>query len=103
MWVASRHNTRKVGVPSSCLAALRSLPYSPFMNAAEVIREIEALPPEEQAKVVQFARKLDAQRKLSPEELGSLAERLASTGDPVEAAVVREEIVAGFYGAKADA
>ena len=73
------------------------------MNAAEVIREIEALPPEEQAKVVQFARRLDAQRKLSPEELGSLAERLASTGDPAKAAVLREEIVAGFYGAKADA
>jgi hypothetical protein len=41
---------------------------------------------------------LGAQRKLSPNELGHLAKELAATNDPVEAVVLREEIVQGFYG-----
>ncbi|MEQ1859192.1 MAG: hypothetical protein ABMA13_04590 [Chthoniobacteraceae bacterium] len=73
------------------------------MTAAEIIREIEALPPEEQTKVVRFARRIEAHRRLSPAELGSLAERLAATRDPVEAVVLREEIVEGFYGSRPDA
>ena len=68
------------------------------MTATEIIREIEALPPQEQEKVVRFAWRLGAQRKLSPNELGRLAKELATTSDPVEAVVLREEIVQGFYG-----
>lgn len=68
------------------------------MTASEIIREIEALPPQEQEKVVRFAWRLGAQRKLSAAELGTLAEQLATTDDPLEATVLREEIVQGFYG-----
>jgi len=68
------------------------------MTAAEIIHEIEALPPQEQEKVVRFAWKLGVGRRLAPAELGLLAERLATTSDCVEATVLREEIVQGFYG-----
>ncbi len=36
--------------------------------------------------------------KLSPEELGLLAERLAASSDEVEAARIRERLTRGFYG-----
>ena len=73
------------------------------MTAAEIIREIETLPPDQQEQVVRFAWRLGIRRRLSPDELGSLAERLAATSDPVEAEALREEIVQGFYGGRVDA
>ena len=36
--------------------------------------------------------------RLSPEELGALAKRLAKTSDPVEAARIKERLTRGFYG-----
>ena len=36
--------------------------------------------------------------RLSPEELGLLAKRLAATSDPVEAARIKESLTRGFYG-----
>lgn len=36
--------------------------------------------------------------RLSPEELGLLAKKLASAKDPVEAAHLRERLTRGFYG-----
>jgi hypothetical protein len=36
--------------------------------------------------------------RLSAEELGLLAERLASAADPAEAALLRERLTRGFYG-----
>jgi hypothetical protein len=36
--------------------------------------------------------------RLSPEELGLLAQRLAGASDPVEAARIRERLTRGFYG-----
>ena len=68
------------------------------MTATEIIREIETLPPEEQSKIVQFAYRLDAARKLSSRELSTLAERMVASNDPTEAAVLRATIVQGFYG-----
>ena len=73
------------------------------MTAAQIISEIEALPPEEQAGVVRAVYQLDAERKLSGPELSTLAERLVQTDDPIEASRVRETIVRGFYGAERDA
>ena len=72
------------------------------MTAAQIISEIKALPPEEQAGVVRAVYELDAERKLSGPELSSLAERLVRTDDPVEASRVRESIIRGFYGAEGD-
>ena len=36
--------------------------------------------------------------RLGPEELGSLARRLAATSNPVEAARIKERLTRGFYG-----
>ena len=73
------------------------------MTAERVIREIEALPREEQAAVIRFAYRLDAERQLSGRELSSLAECMAASTDPAETLMLREQIVRGFYGEKPDA
>lgn len=73
------------------------------MTAEQVIHEIEALPLEEQARVIRFAYRLDAERKLTGPELASLAGRLVRSTDPAEALMLREEIARGFYGGKPDA
>jgi hypothetical protein len=73
------------------------------MTAEQVIQAIEALPPEEQARVVRFAYRLDAQRRLTGSELSALAERMVRATDPAEALILREEIARGFYGGKPDA
>jgi hypothetical protein len=73
------------------------------VNAREIIREIAALPCNEQVEVIRYVYRLDAERKLTGGELTSLAERLAHTTDPAEGLVLRDAIVRGFYGAKPDA
>jgi len=73
------------------------------MTAIQIIQEIQSLPPEEQAKVVRFAYRLDAERRLTGEELSALAERMVQSTDPAEAAMLRETIARGFYGTKGDA
>ena len=72
------------------------------MTAAQIISEIKALPPDEQAVVMRAVYEFDAERKLSGPELSSLAERLLQTDDPVEASRVRESIVRGFCGGERD-
>jgi hypothetical protein len=37
-------------------------------------------------------------QKLSPEELGILAKRLAAASDPADAARIKERLTRGFYG-----
>ena len=49
---------------------------------------------------MRFTRSLEAGRALSGNELGVLAEKLASASDEGEALRLREEIAAGFYGTK---
>jgi hypothetical protein len=73
------------------------------VNASQIIREIESLSPEEQAKVVRFAYALDAERRLSGSELSALASRMVATDDPAEAERLRAEITKGFYGRQAHA
>jgi hypothetical protein len=73
------------------------------MNASQIMREIEALSPAEQAEVVRFAYALDAERRLSGTELSALASRMVATDDPAEAARIRAEITRGFYGNQAHA
>ena len=70
------------------------------MTASQIIQEIETLPPDEQAKVVQFAYRLDAERQLTGPELSGLAGRLVASIDPAETARLRETITRGFYGGK---
>jgi hypothetical protein len=73
------------------------------MSASEIIDEIQRLSPSEQAEVIQFAYRLDAERMLSGKELAALAQRMIDTSDPAEKLRIREELTRGFYGAKADA
>lgn len=73
------------------------------MNASQVIDEIVSLPPADQAQVIHFAARLEAQQRLTGEELTALAERLAGATRPKEASALRDEIVRGFYGRTTDA
>jgi hypothetical protein len=68
------------------------------MTALEVIEEIKRLPRDEQNKVFEYARHAVETRRLTPEELGTLAKRMTETTDRAEADRLQEEIVRGFYG-----
>ena len=73
------------------------------MSATQVIQAIKELPPEERLDVLRFVREYDTVPKLTPEELGELAERLAHATDPNEVATLEKVITNGFYGMKIDA
>jgi hypothetical protein len=73
------------------------------VSASEVIEEIQRLTPREQAEVIQFAYRLDAERMLSGEELGALAKRMIESADPAEKLRIREELTRGFYGGEPNA
>ena len=73
------------------------------MTAHEIIQEIKSLPPEEQAEVIRFAYRMDIERQLTGRELSSLAERMVTSTDPAETAMLRDAIRRGFYGGKPDA
>ena len=73
------------------------------MTASEIIEEIKRLDPKEQLGVIRFAYQLDAERQLSGRELSALAERMVNASDPAEQATIREAIVRGFYGERANA
>lgn len=74
------------------------------MTAGEVIDEIKHLAPGEQARVISFVRGLgQPSPRLTGGELTMLAEELTQTDEPAEAAALREQIAAGFYGAKSHA
>jgi hypothetical protein len=73
------------------------------MSATQVIEEIRHLTLAEQAEVIQFAYRLDAERMLSGKELVVLAKKMVATADPAEALEIREQMIRGFYGGKPDA
>jgi hypothetical protein len=76
--------------------------YALNVTAGEIIEEIKRLDPKEQLGVIRFAYQLDAERRLTGNELSSLAERMLNTADPAEQ-INREEIVRGFYGQRQNA
>ena len=66
------------------------------MTAEQIIREIEVLSTEEQAKVVRFAYRLDAERQLNRP---GVLERMVDSTDPVQTTMLWERIIIrGFYG-----
>jgi hypothetical protein len=69
-----------------------------LMTAAQVIEEMDGLPPDEQARVVHHALELARRRQLSADELGDLAERLAASNDPAEIIRLKSAMTRGFYG-----
>ncbi|HRI14384.1 MAG TPA: hypothetical protein PLX89_15425 [Verrucomicrobiota bacterium] len=68
------------------------------MSAADIIRELGALPLEEQLKVIAFSKELDKNRELTREEFLQLARRYQNANDPGETAALEDELVHGFYG-----
>jgi hypothetical protein len=68
------------------------------MTVGKIIEEIEQLPPDGQAEVIQFAVQLARRRQLTGKELGDLAEQLARSTDPVEIARLKSALTRGFYG-----
>lgn len=68
------------------------------MTAAGVIEEIKQLSPADQSRVIEFTLELARERQLSGPQLTNLAEHLRDTGDPKEAASLRDAIHRGFYG-----
>jgi len=69
-----------------------------MMTAAEIMHEIDCLPPAEQEKVVRFARQLPGRKPLSGTELTALAKRMVDAGEPAEAQRLKTELIKGFYG-----
>lgn len=68
------------------------------MTTAAIIEEIRHLPPTGQAEVVRFALQLARDRALTPDELTSLARRMAECDNPAEAEKLKSAIAGGFYG-----
>ena len=68
------------------------------MTAAKVIEEMNALPPDEQGKVIRHVFDLAEHRQLSGEELGRLAQQMVESSDPKEVERLKAEIMRGFYG-----
>ena len=79
--------------------------YDPAMSASQIIEAIAQLAPEQRADVVRFARQFEGElvRRLTPEELGELAERLAVATSEEEAEAIKKAMIDGFYGAVVDA
>lgn len=71
------------------------------MTASKIIGQIKRLDRKEQLSVIRFAYRLDAERRLTGEELSGLAERMVNATDPAEEALIREAMVRGFYSAAA--
>ena len=85
------------------VAPIGALRLRSLVSAREIISEIQRLPPTEQAEVIQFAYRLDAERMLSGKELAALAQRMVDTADPVEKLRIRQELTRGFYGGSSHA
>lgn len=68
------------------------------MTAAEIIHEIDCLPPADLAEVVRHTKLLEHRRPLSGAELTELARRMVSASDPAEAGRLQAALVKGFYG-----
>ena len=68
------------------------------MTAAEIIREIDALPSSELAVVMRHTQELGVARQMSPGELGVLLDQFVEATDPAEVERLNREITNGFYG-----
>ena len=69
------------------------------MTTSEIIEEIERLPSNEKAQVLNaLLRSQTETGMLSPDELVALADQMVATNDPEEADRLQKQILAGFYG-----
>ena len=70
------------------------------MNAAEIMDEINRLPPDEREVVRAYAAERLEPGQLSSEALTVLTQKMIDAKDPAEAKRLKEEIIKGFYGDK---
>ena len=69
------------------------------MTTSEIIEEIERLPSNEKAQVLNALLRSQTEKgMLSPNELVALADQMVATKDPEEADRLQKQILAGFYG-----
>ena len=69
------------------------------MTTSEIIDEIERLPSNEKAQVLNALLRSQTEKgMLSPDELVALADQMVATKDPEEADRLQKQILAGFYG-----
>ena len=69
------------------------------MTTSEIIEEIERLPSNEKAQVLNALLRSQTEKgMLSPDELVALADQMVATKDPEEADRLQKQILAGFYG-----
>jgi NADH:ubiquinone oxidoreductase subunit E len=69
------------------------------VTTSEIIEEIERLPSNEKAQVLNALLRSQTEKgMLSPNELVALADQMVATKDPEEADRLQKQILAGFYG-----
>jgi NADH:ubiquinone oxidoreductase subunit E len=69
------------------------------VTTSEIIDEIERLPSNEKAQVLNALLRSQTEKgMLSPDELVALADQMVATKDPEEADRLQKQILAGFYG-----
>lgn len=69
------------------------------MTTSEIIEEIERLPWNEKAQVLNALLRSQTEKgMLSPDELVALADQMVATKDPEEADRLQKQILTGFYG-----
>ena len=69
------------------------------MTSSEIIEEIERLPSNEKAQVLNALLRSQTEKgMLSPDELVALADQMVAAKDPEEADRLQKQIVVGFYG-----
>jgi hypothetical protein len=75
------------------------------MSAAEIIQALKELPAEQRAEVLRAAQVdgPELTRRLTPEEIGQLADKLIAAKSEEEAGRIKRVMVNGFYGAVIDA
>jgi DNA-binding transcriptional ArsR family regulator len=75
------------------------------MSTAQIIEAFKELPAEQRAEVLRAAQAHGPEltRRLSPEEIGELAEKLAAATTEGEAAAIKRQMINGYYGAVIDA
>jgi hypothetical protein len=98
-----RVSLSKINFSPPRLALERPVAYTGNVTSVEIIEEIKRLPRAEQDRVIDFVRKAGEVRRLTPDELGELARKMAEAKDSGEADRLQAEIVRGFYGGQADA
>lgn len=69
-------------------------------SAADIIREIGALPFEEQLKIIAFSKELEKNRELTRGEFIALAQRYQDATNPTQLSGLEDELVQAFYGPK---